>query len=358
MDLHEYSYDLPKELIAHVPAEPRDASRLFVYSMKTDEVVFDTFAHIARYLPAGSVLVMNDTTVVPARLRLSRISGGVVRILFLFNEWDGGASIRGLPDKGVRVGEALFLDHRPIAEALSHENEEFSFKLLVPPAEFERICATTGETPLPPYIHNDMDEAERRAKYQTIFAAARSMSGRLPGAPDPASVAAPTASLHFTPEVLESLAEKGVEHASVTLHVGRGTFSPPGPAALAAGALHAEPIDVSREAAETIAAAKKSGRLVVAAGTTSTRLLESAAPDIMAGIGHRGQTMLFIRPPFQFKVVDALITNFHLPGTSLLMLLDAFLRFKGARRSWRDLYAVAIREKFRFYSFGDAMLII
>ena len=322
-----------------------------VYSVKTDEVVFDTFAHLARYLPAASILVLNDTKVVPARLELTKITGGAIHTLFLFNEWDGGAVIKGLPDKGIAIGEALFLDQRPIVEAISHADEEFSFKMLIPAAEFVRICDTRGETPLPPYIDSKLDEGQRRNKYQTIFAAAKDPQAA-------ASVAAPTASLHFTPTVFRSLAEKGIELASVTLHVGRGTFSPVSEVSITDGALHPEPITVVRQAAEAIAAARKAGKIVVASGTTSGRLLESAADHILAGEGFHGETALFVKPPFQFKVTDALITNFHLPGTSLIMFLDAFLRFKGAKRSWRDLYAIAIHEKVRFYSFGDSMLII
>ncbi len=346
MNASDYDYVLPKELVAQAPAEPRDASRLMVYSARTDELVFDVFANLARYLPADSVLVLNDTKVVPARLHLDRLSGGAARILFLFNEWKGEPTIKGLPDKGLQAGEALFLDRKPVVEAVSHVNEEFTFKLLIPAADFEKLCVTRGQTPLPPYIHSGLDENELREKYQTFFAA------------NPASVAAPTGSLHFTPRVFESLAEKGIARASVTLHVGRGTFSPVDDAAVSGGVLHPEPVIIGQEAVKVISAAKKSGKAVVAAGTTAARLLESTADDILAGRPYQGETRLFIQPPYQFRIVDGLITNFHLPRTSLLMLLDAFLRFKGAKRAWRDLYNIAIREKLRFYSFGDSMLII
>lgn len=171
-------------------------------------------------------------------------------------------------------------------------------------------------------------------------------------------LAAPTGSLHFTPRVFESLAEKGIARASVTLHVGRGTFSPVDDAAVSGGVLHPEPITISREAVKIISVAKKTGKAVIVAGTTTARVLESTADDILAGRPYRGETRLFIRPPYQFKIVDGLITNLHLPRTSLLQLLGAFLRFKGAKKSWRDLYGIAIREKLRFYSFGDSMLVI
>jgi S-adenosylmethionine:tRNA ribosyltransferase-isomerase len=342
----DYNYILPKELIAHAPAEPRDASRLFIYSVKTNEVVFDTFINLARYIPADSILVVNDTKVVPARLELVNLSGHNLRVLILFNEWDGGPIVKGLPDKDVALGEPLFFNRRPCLEAASHKRQEFTFRLLISAAEFEKLCETHGQTPLPPYIHSGLNEGELRKKYQTTFAA------------NPSSIAAPTASLHFTPDVFRSLDGKNIKRAAVTLHVGRGTFSPVSPEMASAGKLHPEPIQIGDEAAQMIAEARRSGRTVVAAGTTSVRLLESVADDILKGHGYHGETTLFIRPPYRFKVVDALLTNFHLPGTSLLMLLDAFLRFKGAKKPWRDLYSQAIEEKFRFYSFGDAMLII
>lgn len=342
----EYIYTLPPELVATVPAEPRDAARLLVYSSATDEIVFDTFANLSRYIPSGAALVLNDTKVVPARLPLTKPTGGVANVLFLVNEWDGGDTIKGLPDRNIDIGRPLSLVNKPVAQAVSHENEEFSFKLLVSPSEFRDMLQLYGRTPLPPYIKATIPEEKIREEYQTTFAS------------HPASVAAPTASLHFTDRVLRSLAEKGVGRADVTLHVGRGTFSPVTPGMLEAGKLHTEPIHVAAESAAAIAAAKRAGKPVVAAGTTALRLLESAADPILAGRGLDGETSLFIKPPYGFKVADALITNFHLPGTSLLMLLDAFMQWKGAKKSWLDLYAIAVKDRFRFYSFGDAMLIL
>lgn len=342
----DYTYRLPQELIAHEPVEPRDASRLLVYSTKTDEVIFDTFANLARYIPADSILVLNDTKVIPARLTVTKLTGGKITILFLFNEWDKKGAIKGLPDKKVTIGEGLFLGRRPLVEAISQNDQEFTFKLLVPPQEFEKALDAEGKTPLPPYIHSELDELAARERYQTVFASNR------------ASVAAPTASLHFTDQVFQSLSLKGVGRTMVTLHVGRGTFSPVLPHQGPGQGLHPEPIDVCSESAQMISIAKKNGRRIVAAGTTSMRVLESAADSILAGTAYHGETSLFIRPPYGFKVVDALITNFHLPQTSLLMLVDALLQAKKAKRSWRDLYEIAIREKFHFYSFGDAMLIL
>lgn len=350
MDISHYSYKLPEELIAHAPAEPRDSSRVLVYSTATDELALDVFANLARYIPSASVLVLNDTRVDPARIELTKLTGGSVRVLFLLNEWDGGSNILGLPDRKIVPGDTLFQDHKPVVRAVSNRNEEFAFKIVVPVDEFKRLIGQHGRTPLPPYIHSQMKEGETRAAYQTVFA-------HRPG-DRPSSVAAPTASLHFTDTVLESLREKGVEEARVTLSVGRGTFAPVTGRDIERGSLHREPIRIEAGPARRIAAAKRERRQVVAAGTTAARLLEAAAEHILKGEGFDGSTDLMIAPPYSFKVMDALITNFHLPGTSLLMLVDAFMQFKGARRSWRDLYGLAIAERFRFYSFGDAMVIV
>ncbi len=348
--LPEYHYRLKESLIAKSPAEPRDCSRLFVYDSRTDQVAFDVFSNVSFYIPSHSVLVLNDTKVVPARLELTKKTGGAVRILFLINEWDGCESIQGLPDRKITVGDALFLENKAFVEVISQKNEEFTFKLLVSDGEFRDLCEKYGRTPLPPYIKSDLSEEEVRAKYQTVFAHE--------ALDQKASVAAPTASLHFTDKVFESLEAKGVKRAYVTLHVGRGTFSPVNEEAVNSGKLHAEPIHVPVETSKLISEAKKEGRAIIAAGTTALRTVESAADSILAGEAFEGETSIFIKPPFDFKVVDGLITNFHLPGTSLLMLLDAFLQFKGAKRTWKELYALAIKEEFRFYSFGDAMLIL
>lgn len=341
-----YNFNLPPELIAHTPSEPRDAARILVYSTKTNEVLFDTFAHLARYLPEQSVLVLNDTRVVPARIECTKITGGTVRILFLLNEWDGGPIVHGLPDKKLVIGETLYIHQRPFAEVVSQLNEDFSFKLLTSPQEFEKLCTSHGRTPLQPYIHSTATESVAHEQSQTIFA----------NKPSPVTVS--TALLHFTDRVFISLAEKGIEKVPVTLHVGRGTFSPVIKENLDSGKLHIEPVRVSKESAVIIATAKKAGKTIIASGTTAVRVLESAADSVLAGNGYEGDTALLIKPPYNFKVVDALITNFHIANTSLLMLVDAFLQSKGAKRTWRELYDIAAREKFMFYSFGDAMVIV
>lgn len=346
MTLSDYDYHLPKELIANEPASPRDSSRLLVCDTATGRVSYDMFANCAAYLPERSILVLNDTKVVPARLELTKPSGVAVRILFLVNEWDRGSLIRGLPDRNINSGDVLYLNGQAVAEAVSHHNEEFTLRLLVDAAAFDELCAKAGRTPLPPYIRKHSAEPLIRSAYQSIFAAR------------PASVAAPTASLHFTDEVFASLDARGVERAYVTLHVGRGTFSPVSDEVMRHGRLHAEPVSVPEETARLIAAAKREGRTIAAVGTTVSRALESAAADVLGGRTYEGETTLMIAPAYEFRVVDALFTNFHLPKTSLLLLLDAFLRHKKSPHSWRDLYKMAIKEQFRFYSFGDAMLIV
>ncbi len=354
MNPEQYNYHLPENLIAHEPAEPRDSAKLLVYSTKTDEIVIDTFAHLSRYIPAQSLLVFNDTQVVPARLELMKLTGGTVRVLFLVNEWrtiaraDGGqrGPIKGLPDRKLTVGDMLFFNHKGILEVIAQKNEEFTFRLHISADEFDKLCQLHGQTPLPPYIHTSLNEEDARLKYQTVFAS------------KPASVAAPTASLHFTAGVLESLITKGIDRTSVTLHVGRGTFSPMTAEFIQEKRLHSEPIEISRASAEKICNAKKEKRIIISAGTTATRTLEATSSSIFKKEGYTGETSLMITPGFDFKIVDAMITNFHLPNTSLIMLVDAFLQYKGSKKTWRELYERAISEKFRFYSFGDAMLII
>lgn len=348
-----YDYELPEELIANAPADPRDSARLLIFKTQTGEIVEDTFTNIAEYIPKDSLLVLNDTKVVPARIEFTKVTGGKVRILFLVNEWHpdeiAAMTIKGLSDRKLNVGDVLFIDGRAIVEALSKHAGEFTFKLLISLTEFKGLMEKIGHTPLPPYIHSTLSETEAREKYQTVFSKE---------AASLASVAAPTASLHFTDHVFHSLAAKNVEKAFVTLHVGRGTFLPVHLEVGKASTLHEEPINVSKSSAELVAKAKREGRAIIAAGTTATRVLESTADLVLNGSGFSGATSVFIKPPYDFKVIDAMITNFHLPNTSLLMLLDAFLQYKKSPKNWRDIYQYAIENKFRFYSFGDAMLVL
>lgn len=341
-----YDYDLPKGLIANEPAKPRDNSRLLVVDTKTGLLHEDRFLNISKYLPANSLLVLNNTKVFPARLRLRRENDSEVSILFLINEWEKTAYIKGLPNREILISESLSLEGRAVVRAVSHENQEFTFELQVGPDEFIDIVQNNGETPLPSYIKSAMKEDELRNVYQTTFAKI------------PRSVAAPTASLHFTERVFRSLESKHVDIAEVTLHVGRGTFSPVKTENFISNTLHSEPVIIEESTARKIDLCKKSGRPIIVAGTTALRAVESASDAILSGGGYCGHTEIFIHPPYKFKLVDHMITNFHLPKTSLIMLVDAFLQYKESKIGWREVYEYAIKNKFRFFSFGDAMLIL
>lgn len=348
LTLAELDYRLPTELIAQCPAEPRDSSRLLVYRREAEAIEDCRFADLPRFLRAGDVLVRNDTRVFPARAFFRRASGGRVEALFLRPAGvDGPAGawevlLRGRP----RQGETLTSE--VLGEAWSLVCEEpfgdgrWRVTTLGARSVFD-LLEEAGVTPLPPYIHSKLSDPQR---YQTTYA-------RVTG-----SAAAPTAGLHFTEALDASLAEAGVSVETVTLHVGLGTFKPLREETLAAGRLHGEAYEVDAAVWARLLAARAQGRRVVAVGTTSMRTLEHLAraeEDIHADEAPstlRGDTTLFITPGFEFRVVDALITNFHLPRTSLLALVMAFCGVEEARR----VYEHAVAGRYRFYSFGDAML--
>lgn len=344
--LSEYVYELPAELLASTPIEPRDAARLFVYDTKKDEITFDVFSNIGKYIPTSSLLVLNETKVVPARIFLKKKTGAVVEILLLVNEKKVDNLIRGLPNRKIEEGEVLSFPNGQTITMLSHDAQYFSFQMNFPKEALGNLLREYGTTPVPNYLGTSgLTESVVRARYQTVFAK------------EGASVAAPTASLHFTEELLDRLQKAGIETASVRLDVGLGTFASITKNQIEKGELHAEHFFVGKDSAESIAKVKRDGRLVVAVGTTAMRTIESMADRILAGQECFGETRIFIRPPYSFKIADALITNFHLPRTSLMALVDAFLEHKTAKHRILDLYKIAIQEKFRFYSFGDAMLI-
>jgi len=352
----DYHYDLPEVLIAQVPAQRRDASRLLLLDRTSQTLDHRLFKDLPAFLEPGDLLVLNNSKVIPARLHASkRGSGGAVEVLLVedlgYNEW----WVMLKPGKRVRPGTELeFLDQAGNATAVEAKVLEKSpeghcrlqFKgTSVLLDELSKI----GEIPLPPYIHRahgaESTDAER---YQTVFA-------RTPG-----SVAAPTAGLHFTPEIFSRIRTAGIGIAEVTLHVGLGTFAPVKAASLEDHSMHEERYVVSESAAQSIANAKRSGNRVIAIGTTSLRVLESVAAAHGEVIATSGKTKLFIYPPYQFKVVDALLTNFHLPQSTLLMLVSAFAapgKTEG-REFIMNAYAEAIRENYRFFSYGDAMFIV
>jgi S-adenosylmethionine:tRNA ribosyltransferase-isomerase len=367
--LADLDYDLPEELVAQAPAEPRDASRLLVCRRAEGHLEDRLFSDLPALLREGDVLVRNDTRVFPARSFFRRATGGRIEVLFLrpyaADEDGPGSGGRDAPAEGdtTEVWEAL-LRGRPLpGETLTSEAlaEDWPLVAVRPLGDGRWLVASrcerpvlellegAGVMPLPPYIHRPASDPER---YQTTYA-------RLAG-----SAAAPTAGLHFTPALDRALAASGVTIESLTLHVGLGTFKPLVEETLATTRLHSETYEVAADVWARLRAARAEGRRIVAVGTTSVRTLEHLArhaPEGAAPAGlspdasattYRGDTSLFIAPGFAFRMVDALVTNFHLPRTSLLALVMAFCGTEQTRR----LYAHAVRERYRFYSFGDAML--
>jgi S-adenosylmethionine:tRNA ribosyltransferase-isomerase len=354
--LSDFDYELPPERIAQEPARPRDASRVLVMDRATGALSHHHFYDLPDLLAPDDLLVLNDTRVIPAAFTARRATGARIGGCFL-RVLDGGGWEVLLAGRGrIRRGETLALVDAaglPHAEIALEDRGERGVWRVRPPegADAMAILALVGRPPLPPYIRREGAADARgpsdREDYQTVFA-------RRDGA-----VAAPTAGLHFTPRVLDGLDARGIERVAVTLHVGLGTFQPVRVDRLADHTMHEEYAEISPEAAEQINRARAAGRRIVAVGTTSVRALESAAETAEAtGQGGpvcavRQWTRLFIRPPYRFRAVDAMITNFHLPRTTLLVLVSAF----AGREKILAAYAEAIRAGYRFYSYGDAMLI-
>ncbi len=345
-DLDRYNYSLPQELIQKVPLEPRDSVRLFVYDTATDTITFDTFRNLAQHLPSNSLMMLNDTQVWPARLWLKKATGGKIEVLVLVNEWNGNGLIPALVDRKVGLKDALFFPDGSKLIAEEQQAQKFFFRL-ESQNTLQDLLQEFGTTPIPHYLEGEeeSDESMLRKRYQTVFASAG------------ASVAAPTASLHFTDAVFERLRQKGIETAKVTLNVGLGTFAPLREENFQTGKLHGEWIMVSEETAKALKKAKANKYPIIAVGTTTTRTLETLAKQDKSQVLSL-EANLFIYPPYEFRMTDILITNFHLPKTSLMLLVDAFLKHKGAKRGVMDLYEEAIRRGFSFYSFGDSMLLL
>ncbi len=335
----DYFYELPEELIAQTPAEPRDSSRLLVYDRKTGKSEDRVFCDIKEYLRPGDVLVINNTKVLPARMYAYTKNGGRVEVLLLkrqnYTDWE----VLVRPGKKAKEGTELVVSEElsltvrsrtPTGERIV----EFHFD-----GVFEDILSRVGSMPLPPYIHEKLKDKDR---YQTVYC-------KTDG-----SAAAPTAGLHFTKELLAEIKATGVQVAEVLLHVGLGTFRPVKEEDLTHHVMHSEYYCVSEEAADIVNAAKREGRRVIAVGTTSVRTLETVADEKGTLRPCSGDTSIFIYPPYKFKCVDALITNFHLPESTLIMLVSAFM----GREQCLALYREAVEKKYRFFSFGDAMLIV
>ncbi len=344
MRIDQLDYALPEQLIASRPAEERDGARLLV--MGAGRALEDRMVrHLAEVIAPGSLLVVNDTRVIPARLFGHKPSGGKVEILLVGREAGGEARYKALgrSSKGFRPGATVAIDGGlsvTIVEAMA--DGTLLVDLEAPDGDVAAALERAGHVPLPPYIGR-ADDADDRVRYQTIFA-------RAPGA-----VAAPTAGLHLSERVLAELAARNVEVASVTLHVSLGTFQPVKVDDLDEHPMHEETFVVPEEAAAAVARARERGRPVVAVGTTSVRALESAADPDAPGRVQRteGRTRLLIQPGYAFRVVDALLTNFHLPKSTLLALVCAF----GGRERVLAAYAHAVQSSYRFFSYGDAMFL-
>lgn len=342
----DYDYTLPPELLAQEPASPRDSSRLFIYDTLKNNVSLDRFYNLNKYLPDDSFLVLNKTKVLPSRVVLYKENGGRVKTLFLVNELENNR-VKAMLDRKAEVGQILHLDKGYFFKVIGQDEHVFTLGFEFPKEEFIRMLRKKGSMPIPPYLkHSQLSEAILRKKYQTIFAE------------DDGSAAAPTASLHFTYRVFKKLEQRGISKTFVKLHVGAGTFAPLLEKNLREKKLHAEWYEVTKVSAEFINHAKSKGQKLVAVGTTVARTLESAAisPGILKD--SKGETDIFIYPLYNFKIVDILLTNFHVPKSSLMMLVDAFLQNKQSKKTLLELYEIAIKNKFRFFSFGDAMLIL
>jgi len=346
LQVSDFDYDLPPALIAQHPAARRDESRLLVLHRESGAVEHRRFRHVVEYLGSGDLLVLNDTRVIPARLVGRRPTGGRLEVLLIAPEGEvWRAMLKG--SARVKLGECLAFEGGALTATFYGRLPDGQVHLAFPMSHDELLATLerVGRAPLPPYIRRPPEgDAEREAdlaRYQTVYA-------RRPGA-----VAAPTAGLHFTPEVFAALEARGVRRATLTLHVGLGTFKPVTAERIEDHAMHAEWFELPAEAAEAVAEARAAGRRVVAVGTTATRVLETAARQGPWG-ARSGWTDLFITPGFEFRAVDALITNFHLPRSTLLMLVAAF----AGRERVLATYEGAKRLGYRFYSYGDAMLIL
>jgi len=344
MDIYNketYFYELPQELIAQEPIEPRDHSRLMVYNSKKDEVNHRHFYDVIDYLNKGDVLVVNNTKVVPARLFGVKVDTGAKVEVFILKRLDlERAEVLCKPAKRLKVGTVVTFGDTLQCEVLEEHDGGIRIVKFIYEGVFEEVLLKVGNVPLPHYIKNE--KYNNLERYNTVYSKTNG------------SAAAPTAGLHFTTELMQKIADKGVIIANVLLHVGLGTFRPVSESNILNHDMHSEYIEISAETCDVINQAKASGNKVVAVGTTSVRVLETAADD--NGVLHpiTTNTNIFIYPGYKWKVVDGLITNFHLPESTLIMLVSAFLSIEKTL----ELYNLAVKEKYRFFSFGDSTLLL
>ena len=338
LTVHDFDYELPESLIAQTPAEPRDSSRLLALDRRTGAMRHQFFSQIFEHIRPGDLLIANDTKVIPARLLGKRAdTGGGVEVFLLHRRSQDTWEVLVKPGKKMRPGQKVWFDDSLSCEV--QDVTEFGGRVVRFMYEglFETVLDRLGETPLPPYIHQKLTDPDR---YQTVYARERG------------SAAAPTAGLHFTPTLMDKVKKMGADFAFVTLNIGLGTFRPVRIENIAEHVMHREFYSVPPETVERIQETKRRGGRIIAVGTTAVRTLESAAAtgQLVAG---SGWSELFIYPGYEFRVIDALITNFHLPQSTLLMLVSAF----AGRENVLAAYGEAVREQYRFFSFGDAMFI-
>lgn len=339
MKTSDFYFDLPQELIAQTPLEQRDGSRLLCLDKQTGEISHHMFAELPDLLNAGDCLVMNDSRVIPARLFGKRETGGAVELVLLQDLGEGKWLSLSRPGRKVQPGTKLIFGDgeltATVVEAVEDGNRVIQFHY---EGIFLEVLERLGRVPLPPYITAELEDAER---YQTVYARA------------PGSAAAPTAGLHFTEEILQKIADKGIKLIWITLHVGLGTFRPVKAEYIEDHEMHPEYCIITEEAAAAINETRASGNHVICVGTTSCRTLESRAAEDGTIEPYAGWTNAFIYPGYQFKCMDGLITNFHLPESTLIMLVSAI----AGREAVLNAYNEAVREQYRFFSFGDAMFL-
>ena len=342
MLVRDFSFDLPDELIARYPMPERDHSRLMVLDRQYAVIQETSFRQIGDWLRSGDLLVVNDTRVIPARLFGRKETGGRVE-LFLVEPLEDGTIWRCMlrSSKGCKPGQSILFDNGVTTKIIERSGEQDWLVCFDGTDDFEGWLQQVGQMPIPPYLNRASEELDR-VRYQTVYAN------------EAGAVAAPTAGLHFTPKLLSALQAQGVGLASVTLHVGLGTFQPIRVSRVQDHQIHRERYRIAPETVAAIAETRARGGRVIAVGTTACRTLEYAADQSGLVQAGQGEADIFIYPGYRFKVVDALLTNFHLPESTLLMLVAAF----GGKDFMHQAYARAVQEKFRFYSYGDAMLIV
>ena len=340
MKVEEFDYNLPEELIAQTPLKKRDASRLMVLDRKTGEIEHKHFSDIIDYLEEGDTLVLNDTKVLPARLIGEKVdTGAVIEILLLKNIEGDDWECLVKPARRIKVGTVVsFGDGLLKAQCIKELDQGIRYFKLIYEGILMEILEKLGTMPLPPYIHEKLADQTR---YQTVYAR------------EVGSAAAPTAGLHFTKELLERIKDKGINIAFVTLHVGLGTFRPVSVSSVEEHEMHSEYYHMNKKTAELLIKTKKNGHRIISVGTTSTRTLESIMTKYHEFRECSGWTNIFIYPGYKFKAIDCLITNFHLPKSTLIMLVSAL----AGKENIMNAYNTAVEEKYRFFSFGDAMFI-